>query len=117
MQVFLPFPDYKKSASVIDDKRLWKQILEIDGIIRIIAGERQGYKNHPVVKMWWDHASELKCYRHELVNEWLRRRLWEAPQIDKQADVGVPAFVDEKFCQEMKDKLLNKNFNHYSKVF
>ena len=117
MQVFLPYKDYVKSAKVIDNKRLWKQILEADGIIRIITGERTGYANHPVTKLWYDYPKQLKQYRDILIEEWFSRRLTTPPKIHKPKKVTYPPFVTPKFCRSHKDILLNKNKEHYSKYF
>lgn len=52
MQTFLPFPDLKKSASVLDNKRLNKQIMECRQIVRSLKGQSKGWVNHPMVKAW-----------------------------------------------------------------
>ncbi len=49
MQTFLPYPDFEKSAKVLDRLRLNKQRSETLDILRTLFGDKQGWKNHPSV--------------------------------------------------------------------
>lgn len=58
MQTFLPYPDFKKSASVLDNKRLGKQRLECLQILRTLwFGRRQKL------------CCSLKCYNRNSKGE------------------------------------------------
>lgn len=122
MQTFLPYRDFQKSASVIDNKRLWKQVLEADGIIQIIVGRRKGYKNHPAVKMWEGYCDALICYRNECVREWLKRRLhygerqfeFDTPY-NTRLSKDPPWFGDERLHSSHRAALLKKNIEWYSR--
>ena len=54
MQTFLPYADFNKSAEVLDNRRLNKQILEGYQILKVLGNPdpRAGWRNHPAVKMW-----------------------------------------------------------------
>jgi hypothetical protein len=75
MQTFLPFQDFKKSAKVLDYRRLGKQRVEAYQIIRILGGKQKSnaWKNHPAVLMWKNHITALKLYFNIVVLEWERR--------------------------------------------
>jgi hypothetical protein len=63
MQTFIPFPDFKKSAEVLDKKRCWKQVVEAKQIIACLEGTSNvGWKNHSAVKMWVGYEDLLKHY-------------------------------------------------------
>jgi len=62
MITFLPYSDFSKSASVLDKKRCWKQVIEARQIIDVLEGKTLAWKNHPAVKMWIGHTDLLKCY-------------------------------------------------------
>ena len=62
MQTFLPYKDFILSASVLDKKRCWKQVVEAAQIIDVLEGRKNGWNNHPAVKMWVGHIPELKYY-------------------------------------------------------
>ncbi len=51
MQTFLPFPNFHKSLSCLDYKRLGNQRSEALIILKTITGNSLGWINHPAVKM------------------------------------------------------------------
>jgi len=117
MQVFLPFADYKKSVSVLDNKRLGNQIYR--ECLTLIRG---GWPNHPVSKMWAKHKHSLAKYSLEGLEE-LKRRGREYPHhfltfqkyLEQFEDTGKPSFVgDENFHSSHRAALLFKNLQHYS---
>lgn len=57
MQVFVPYPDIKKSVQCLDPKRLGNQIYR--ECLTIVRG---GWKHHPVPKMWKNHTHFLCEY-------------------------------------------------------
>jgi len=63
MQTFLPYEDFQKSAQVLDYRRLGKQRVEGMQIIKAIENPKpQGWKKHPIVKMWTPYVPALKQY-------------------------------------------------------
>ena len=62
MQTFLPYSDFDECASVLDSRRLNKQLLEGRQILNSLAGTSRGWRNHPAVRMW--AGSELVLYNY-----------------------------------------------------
>ena len=80
MQTFLPYPDFKKSASCLDYKRLGKQRVEGLQILNAIQGETtlkgktyKGWINHPATIMWKQFPQALMLYTNTMINEWEER--------------------------------------------
>jgi hypothetical protein len=73
MQTFLPYPDFYKSARVLDSKRLGKQRVEAYQILRTLSGETNGWKNHPATRMWRGHEPVLFIYTLIVCDEWVKR--------------------------------------------
>lgn len=73
MQTFLPFEDFQKSASILDKKRCWKQVVESSQILNVLRqlnnNETPAWRNHPAVKMWVGYAEALKHYYNIFLNE------------------------------------------------
>ena len=61
MQTFLPYSSFKDTAKVLDYRRLGKQRVEGMQIIQTIENQN-GWKNHPIVKMWTPYVPALKQY-------------------------------------------------------
>ena len=78
VNTFIPFKDFKKCAEVLDDKRLYKQIVECKQILNAIdannKNEKYGYQNHPIVKMWQLYPNALRYYQWCMFKEWAKRR-------------------------------------------
>lgn len=60
LQTFLPFTSYRKSARVLDPKRLGQQRREVLQILRVLNGEyekdgKRPWVHHPAVLMWRFH--------------------------------------------------------------
>ena len=102
IQTFLPYPDFNKSASVLDDKRLGKQRVECLQILQTLAKgpyqsretiirawkscskdefdslpkintRRTPWYNHPAVRMWKGYEYKLTCYGICICQEWQQR--------------------------------------------
>jgi hypothetical protein len=71
MQTFLPYADFRRSAEVLDNKRLNKQILEGYQILKVLHNPdpRAAWRNHPAVKMWNNHQDALYNYIANMVLE------------------------------------------------
>lgn len=123
MQTFLPYPDFKKCAEVIDNKRLWKQVLEANDILKLYThNEKSNWRNHPCVKMWANYSEVLEFYRNTILQEWLNRRILRAPKVIKDDTMtlsyiyGVmnpPWLPNEALHSSHRAALLKKNFEHY----
>lgn len=114
MQTFLTNSDFHECAKVLDDKRIWKQTLEADGLIRIIKGERTGYRFHKITRMWWNYLDALTYYRNCILLEWLGRRLNNQPKLVFDKPQIMPHWIDnEKIFSSHRAALLYKNYDHY----
>lgn len=132
MQTFLPYPDYKMSAAVLDTPRLGKQRVEVLQILNTLhdipteTGKPRGWANHPAVRMWRSSELQLCEYGLVVVDEW-RLRGYKDTCYDKIAqhmewaeggNMLKPAwFGDIDFHESHKSNLLRKDPEHYGKFF
>ena len=72
MQTFLPYPDFERTAEVLDDRRLGKQRVEVLQILNAIHRSTGGWVNHPATRMWRDHEPALVAYGLAVINAWTR---------------------------------------------
>lgn len=87
MQVFIPFADLHETARVLDPKRLNKQLVETDQILRailrltiapdgaVVPREPRGWVNHPAVRAWREAPYGLLIHSQALMQERYRRGL------------------------------------------
>lgn len=118
MITFLPDPSFSMSAAFLDNKRLWKQVLEADQIYRIIGGEVSHHAQHPAVLMWEGYEEALLQYRDHVMYEWMERRLSSPPSIRLYQMQGIkspPWLGDDRIHKSHQAALLAKNFDHYRK--
>ena len=74
MQTFLPYESFRKSAKVLDWRRLGKQRVEGMQIINAIENpKKQGWQNHPCTVMWRPYLPALKHYTNIIIMEWMDR--------------------------------------------
>lgn len=88
MQTFLPYPDYARSARVLDYRRLGKQRVECLQLLHVLLGQRtvpteegwmvepfnpKGWVNHPAANMWRGYEPALAQYAMVMCDEWVRR--------------------------------------------
>lgn len=73
MQTFLPYPDFVRSARVLDDRRLGKQRVEALQILRALTRPTYGWQHHPAVRMWRGYEEALGTYGLVVCREWCRR--------------------------------------------
>ena len=111
MQVFLPYPEFKKSLECLDPTRLGKQIYHEAPIL--ING---GWKNHPAYKIWENHKYMLCKYglvglsvlesRDKKYPRWEK---WYSEKIKEFMNTGLPDIVgNDKFHASHRSKLLFK---------
>lgn len=73
MQTYLPYPDFRRCARVLDDRRLGKQRVECYQILRVLGGHTRAWRAHPAVRMWRGHRGALVRYAICISREWRRR--------------------------------------------
>lgn len=115
MITFLPYESFHASAACLDHKRIWKQVLEANQILKILDGAPSRYENHPAVLMWEDYESALLMYRDAVVAEWVKRRLVDPPAIlCLFTEAPMPPWLgDERVHRSHRSALLAKMPDHY----
>jgi hypothetical protein len=73
VQTFLPYPDFARSAAVLDDRRLGKQRVETLQVLRALHVADYGWQHHPVVRMWRGYTKALVAYGLAVTAQWSRR--------------------------------------------
>ncbi|MFU8795672.1 MAG: MSMEG_6728 family protein [Dehalococcoidia bacterium] len=116
MQTFLPYPEFDRSAAVLDRQRLGKQRVEAYQIMRAIA-LGNGWSNHPIVRMWTGYEEALKLYSNVMVEEWIRRGYRNNMEIYDITEpmIEYPWWLGtEEFHASHRAALLAKDYPHYS---
>jgi hypothetical protein len=123
MQTFLPFPDFEKSARVLDRQRLGKQRVEAMQVYDALRGHNDSgkliyaWRNHPCTKMWLGYENALLVYRNAMLVEW-ERRGYKNIKMQPVPVFGTvefpPWFGNKQFHSSHRAALLLKNRNWYS---
>ena len=136
MQTFLPYPDFERSARVLDPRRLGKQRVEVIQIVRALTTPGYGWAHHPAVLMWKGYEEALGRYGLTCCQVWtelgfadtcaatitLDLRGVGVHQIRSQpalARVGaVPAWLgEEELHRSHQSSLLRKDSDWYGPLF
>lgn len=115
MQTFLPYPEFKKSAACLDNKRLGKQRVEAKQIFKALTtGPGAPWYNHPAVQMWKGYTEALLAYYDAIVKEWIRRGFKNRmPLYGIDCYVSPPWLGDYRFHSSHRSNLLRKDPIHY----
>lgn len=116
MQTFLPYPDFKKTAKVLDYRRLGKQRVEAMQILNALQVENYGWRNHPVVKMWKGYEQALLEYKNVMIKEWIRRGFKNNMKVESiEGQVEYPHWLGNKELHAShRSNLLKKDYEYYS---
>jgi Pyrimidine dimer DNA glycosylase len=133
VQTFLPYPDFARSAGVLDVPRLGKQRVETLQVLRALELGDYGWQSHPVVRMWRGRTPALVAYGLAVVRAWTALRHADstydliaefAPgvepltQADLAADGLLPGWLgDERLHLSHRSALLRKDPEFYRPVF
>ena len=133
MQTFLPYPDFTRSARVLDSPRLGKQRVETLQVLRALELGEYGWRNHPVVKMWRGRTPALVVYGLEVVRAWRERghadstyeliaefapEVESATQDDLAAQGLLPTWLgDDRIHLSHRSALVRKDPDFYRPVF
>lgn len=123
MQTFLPYPDFIRTATVLDRQRLGKQRVEAWQILRALTGLSGGWTNHPATRMWRGYENELALYGICICEEWIERGYKDSllPEFQLRFDEGVinvpPWIGDSAFHQSHRSNLVRKLPSHYRKYW
>jgi len=74
MITFLPYPDFVKSAKVLDTRRLTNQVKETYAIWQATTDPEFGWQKHPAVIMWMGYQEALIAYGLAMVKECTARK-------------------------------------------
>ena len=119
MQTFLPLPDFRETARVLDYKRLGKQRVEAWQILQAMKRTSGGWVNHPAVNMWRGYEPALMEYGRIVCVEW-RERGYNDTMLDRfpESDVVYPSWLgDPDFHRSHQANLVRKLPDHYRKYF
>jgi hypothetical protein len=126
MQTFLPYKSFKKSAKVLDWRRLGKQRVEGFQILNTlvakkegithIAGRKIGWLNHPASLMWEGYENCLRLYVNTMIKEWINRKYKNTMQIyEIEQPVIYPEWLGtDDFHASHRSNLLRKDYDYYS---
>ena len=136
MQTFLPYADFRRTARVLDQRRLGKQRVETLQIIRGLTRPGYGWRHHPAVKMWKGCEEALGAYGLAITDEWRRggrADTCEGSIRAELASVGIhdvrsqrelraakelPAWLgDRRFHRAHQSSLVRKDPDHYRRWF
>src|SRR3954447_25065154 len=133
MQTFLPYPDFVRSAEVLDVARLGKQRVETLQVLRALELGDYGWRSHPAVHMWRGRTEALVAYGLAVVRAWQARghadSTYElitefAPEVEAltQADLAgrglLPSWLgDERLHLSHRSALVRKDPDFYRPVF
>ena len=118
MQTFLPYKNYLESVQCLDYKRLGKQRVEADQILKALQlGSKSRWRNHPAVKMWKGFEECLVFYINASIYEWSKRGYRNNMQyiIIDLIHLDYPWWLTDEFCNSHRSNLLRKDYNFYSK--
>lgn len=134
MQTFLPYPDFTKSAKVLDTRRLGKQRVECLQLLQTLTGLKifnghvchykpKGWVNHPAAKMWRGYEGALVDYALAVCDEWLNRG-YKDTCLDKimllACDIPIkypPWIGRQDIHASHRSNLLRKDPLHYSQFY
>ena len=133
MQTFLPYPEFARSADVLDVARLGKQRVETLQVLRALELGDYGWRSHPVVRMWQGRTPALVAYGLAVVRVWTRLGHADstgeliaefAPEVEPltQADLArrglLPSWLgDERLHRSHRSALVRKDPAFYRPVF
>ncbi len=133
VQTFLPYPDFRRSAAVLDTARLGKQRVETLQVLRALELPDYGWATHPAVGMWRGHTPALVVYGSVCVAAWRARghadstldlivefapqvRNWGQEELNRR-DLLPSWLGDERLHRSHRSALVRKDPGHYRRSF
>ena len=133
MQTFVPYPDFARSAAVLDSRRLGKQRVECIQIVRALTWPTYAWKSHPAVLMWQGHEAALGAYSTAICREWTGRGFNDTCDLKIRTDLRDAGFTEipatqtdadlpswwgnEAIHRSHRSSLLRKDPEHYRSRF
>lgn len=128
VQTFLPEPDYRKSAELLDRMRLGKQRVEVLQILNVLHELRDGWRTHPAVRMWRGYEAQLCEYGLVVCEVWTNRGYRDScfEKINQHLEWATagsynmerpPWFGDEDFHRSHQSALIRKDEDLYGPMW
>ncbi|HWU09138.1 MAG TPA: MSMEG_6728 family protein [Streptomyces sp.] len=137
MQTFLPYADFRRSALVLDQRRLGKQRVEAIQVLRGLTVPGYGWRHHPAVRMWTGYEEALVRYGLDMCAAWtaegradtcaatLRKDLTASLRrtaVRTDAELAAagelpPWLGDEAFHESHRSALVRKDPAYYRPLF
>ena len=137
MQTFLPYPDFRETARVLDKRRLGKQRAEAIQVLRALTVAGYGWRHHPAAAMWAGYEEALVTYGLDICAVWCELGSADTCATTLVADLargtGIPAprgqgdlatagelppwLGDPAFHRSHQSALLRKDPTHYGPIF
>lgn len=125
MQIFI-IGTALETAKELDGRRLNKQIIECDQIIKTISGKSCNWSNHPIMNMYRDHLKWIRYYKMCLLSykrylsagegsEYSKEQYRAAERYSFKATCYAPSFQTKDYFNQMKRRLYTKNPVFYEK--
>lgn len=126
MQTFLPYKDFCKCAEVLDNRRLFKQLIESRQILAALGVPvykndgtlyRKTHTNHPCVDLWREQKKNLCLYHDYIVSECIHRKINIKCGYLNAKDYATmwtpPSWLTDDLCSMYRSLLLRKDPAHY----
>ncbi|MEU5312634.1 MSMEG_6728 family protein [Streptomyces sp. NPDC021562] len=137
MQTFLPDPDFRRTAQLLDRRRLGKQRVETLQVLRGLTVPGYGWRRHPAVRMWTGYEEALVRYGLEICRVWREQGHQDScaaslvaglaacrpgAQVRDQAELAAagelpPWLGDEAFHESHRSALVRKDREVYAGLF
>lgn len=137
MQTFLPFPDFARTAAVLDGRRLGKQRVEAVQVLRALTVPGYGWRHHPAARMWAGYEEALTSYGLAVCARWRSTGRADTCAATLVADLAArtgltqprdqaelaaarelpPWLGDPDFHRRHQSALLRKDPAHYARWF
>lgn len=111
MQVFIVGTPIE-TAYALDKRRLNKQIIECNQILKAINNESKAWANHPCTLQYSGFREWLKHYVNCLT-EYKNGNQFMAEQWSMWADIYKPIWHTKEYFNQMKRRLYTKDNEHY----
>lgn len=110
MQVFIceKSPIKVCNAMKLDRRRMNKQVIEAEQIIKSIDGLSQSWKNHPIYLMYREHRKWLHYYKC-CMKYYLKGLYYCAKYWSDKADEITPPFISDEMVIQHRKRLYTKS--------
>jgi Pyrimidine dimer DNA glycosylase len=102
VQTFLPYADFRRSAEVLDAKRLGKQRVECLQVLRGLTVPTYGWRHHPAVKMWRGYEEALGRYTFTVCEVWIEAGRADTVATTMSVELGVLGLSEVRSQAELE---------------